>query len=483
MKSVVMIAYNFAPEGNAGAHRPLRFVRHLPAQGWKPTVITLETKLYERYDLSLLAQVPHSVKVVRVPNRDPWVQLQERRTKRVQQRNSRLTPEKLARIETAHKAPFRSFIREAIRTIEGWCYHPDPAMGWIGPAVKTIKELHARQSRDVILATGGPWSSFIVAERASRLTGVPYVLDFRDAWTLTWEPFADTRPFWATLYDRRTLYRLLKNAQAIIFRYETEAECYWRAYPGALDSQKIHLIPNGFDGAVEEVKRVRKEKCQILYTGTLAYYRYDTMLEALARLKKDDERRIRQLRLLFVGEQSDALYAQAAKLGLSEIVISSPPVSHAEILSLQQESDALLMLEREPTVKGHELLAGAKLFGYLKAGRPIVGILPHGEAKKILRRVGVSTLADVQSADEIIKLFDRVLRAWEEQSLSLLVPNPISCAAFSAEKQVTVLTRALEARAPAEEFVPGVADVPASIHHIIGEHGWIHADRSPLLLR
>ena len=482
MKSVIMIAYNFAPEGNAGAHRPLRFVRHLPSKGWKPTVVTVETKSFERYDLSLLAQVPRDVEVIRVANRDPWLVLQERRTKRVQRRNSSLTPEELTKIETAQKAPFRSLVREAIRAVESWCYHPDPVMGWIRPAVKTIRELQARQSVDVILATGGPWSSFIVAERASRLTGVPYVLDFRDAWTLTWEPFTDRRPFWATLYDRRTLYRLLKNAQAIIFRYETEAECYWRAYPGALDPQRIHLIPNGFDGTLDEPKTVRGEKCQILYTGTLSYYRYDTLLDALERLKKDDGSRIRQLRLLFVGEQSDSLYAEAAKRGLSDVVIPSPPVSHAEILNLQRESDALLMLEREQTMKGHELLAGAKLFGYLKAGRPIVGILPDGEAKKILRGVGVSTLADVKSVDGITKLFHRILRAWEEQSLSSLVPNPIACAAFSAEKQVAVLTRALEAQTPREQFVPGLAEVPASLRDMIGDRGWVHAaERFPLL--
>jgi hypothetical protein len=151
-------------------------------------------------------------------------------------------------------------------------------------------------------------------------------------------------------------------------------------------------------------------------------------------------------------------------------------------LNLQRESDALLMLEREQTMRGHELLAGAKLFGYLKAGRPIIGLLPDGEAKKILRRVGVSTLASVKSVNEIMKLFDRVLRAWEEQSLSSLVPNPIACAAFSAEKQIAVLTRALESQPPAKQFVPGVAEVPASIRHMIGKRGWTHTvERSPLV--
>src|SRR6516164_4065272 len=73
MKSVIMIAYNFPPEGNAGAHRPLRFVRHLPLMGWQPVVVTLATELYERYDPSLLTQVPAEVEVIRVRSRDPWL--------------------------------------------------------------------------------------------------------------------------------------------------------------------------------------------------------------------------------------------------------------------------------------------------------------------------------------------------------------------------------------------------------------------------
>ena len=240
----------------------------------------------------------------------------------------------------------------------------------------------------------------------------------------------DKRPVWATLADRRTLYRLLQNAQAVIFRYETEAECYWRAYPGALDTERIHIIPNGFDGTVDDFKTTSGDKCQILYSGTLAYYRYDTLLHALSRLKQHDKVRAKRLRLVFVGEESDRLYSEADRLDLTDIIVASPPVSHAEIPKLQQESDALLMLEREPNMKGYELLAGAKLFNYLKAGRPIVGVLPDGEAKKILRRVGVSTIANVDSIFDIANLFKKVVGAWSERELSSLVPDPESLRCF-----------------------------------------------------
>ena len=484
MKSVVMIAYNFPPEGNAGSFRPLRFVRHLPRMGWQPVVVTLATELYERHDPHLLAQVPAEVEVIRVRSRDPWLAFQERRALRIQKKISSVPAEKAARMHKVQQSPLRSFLRQAIRKVEAWCYHPDHAMGWIRPAVASIVELCARRGPSVIWATGAPWSSFIVAERASRLTGVPYVLDFRDSWTLVSDPVVDKRPVWATLADRRTLYRLFKNAQAVIFRYETEAECYWRAYPGALDTERIHIIPNGFDGIVDDFKTTSGEKCQILYSGTLAYYRYDTLLHALSLLRERDKVRATRLRLVFVGEQSDRVYLEADRLGLTDIIVASPPVSHAEILKLQQESDALLMLEREPTMRGYELLAGAKLFSYLKAGRPIIGVLPDGEAKKILRRVGVSTIADVESPEEIVNVFDRVLRAWSEKSLSSLAPNPIECAAFSAKRQVATLVRALERNLPVEPFIPGSADIPPSLRHKIGEKGLIkRMERAPSLAR
>ena len=49
------------------------------------------------------------------------------------------------------------------------------------------------------------------------------------------------------------LWRLLTGAQAVIFFYAAEAECFWRMYAGALDVSRIHVIPNGFDWAEASV--------------------------------------------------------------------------------------------------------------------------------------------------------------------------------------------------------------------------------------
>jgi glycosyltransferase involved in cell wall biosynthesis len=270
------------------------------------------------------------------------------------------------------------------------------------------------------------------------------------------------------------MYQLLKGAQAVVFRYDTEAECFWRAYRGALDASRIHIIPNGYESPMEQFVAPTGDKCTILYAGTLPDYRYDTLLKSLRLLKETDPGRAKQLRLLFVGEGMEALADEVTALGLSDVVETEGPRSHAEITRLQREAHALLVLGRPPTMKGYELFAGAKLFGYLKAGRPIVGVLPPDETKKILHRVGVPTVADVDSVSEITMVLCHVLDKWSTGKLSSLVPDRKACEAYSSERQTATLVRALEGVPPEEPFVPGRVEIPPSLRGTIGANGWLN---------
>ena len=65
MKRVLMIAYHFPPlAGSSGIQRTLRFVQHLPAFGWEPSVLTADPRAYERTSDDLDAEVPPEVPVV-----------------------------------------------------------------------------------------------------------------------------------------------------------------------------------------------------------------------------------------------------------------------------------------------------------------------------------------------------------------------------------------------------------------------------------
>ena len=295
-------------------------------------------------------------------------------------------------------------------------------MPWIDSAVDVTIRLCQRSPADVIWATAGPVSSLLVAQRSSVGTGIPYVLDFRDPWTITLTEFELRRPMWARRWDRRRMFSLLQGAQSIIFRHAAEAECFWRAYPKAFEAGNVHLIPNGYDGEIEEFVAPAGEKCTILYTGTItgAPYRYDTLLQSLSVLKQTDPPRAKQLRLLFVGAGTEILKEQAGALGISDMVEVRGHLRQDEVARLGREAHALLALGLSPTHPGYELLLASKLFGYFKAGRPIIGVLPPDETKNCLKRVGVTTIADVNSVPEIIAVLCHVIDSWSRGTLSSL---------------------------------------------------------------
>ena len=477
MQSVLLIAHCFPPDGSPGVYRPLRFTRYLPAMGWSVSVIAADLAPYgwTRYDPALLALVPSETEIIRVRNRDPWQTLQARRAHQTQARLSRDPVATAERLRAAHYTPVRTWLRETVHTVEAWCYHPDMARGWVAPAVEaTVRVCATRQPR-AIVATGGPWSSFIVAQRASQRTGVPYVLDFRDSWTLTQDPFEVRRPAWATHADRRTLQRLVAGAQAVILRYEMEAECYWRAYKAALNASKIHLIPNGYDGTIEAWTAPPGDTYTILYAGTLAPYRYDTLLQALQWFKKSEPARAQRLRFLFVGDGMEVLAHDAAALGLADMIATRDVVPNAEVMRLQQEAHALLLLGLKPA-RGYEF-CGSKVFSYLQAGRPILGVLPADETKKVLQRVGVPTIADIESPAAIVEVLGQLLDAWTTGRLASLVPNRAACEIYSAQRQTAALVRALEGAPAAEPFVPGKVEIPPSLQNVIDERGWVTGAR------
>jgi hypothetical protein len=458
-KSIVMIAYYFPPEGNAAVYRPLRFLKELVKREWQATVVSCVPYQYERNDPQLLGQIPPTTRVIRAKGRDPWRAFQTRRGTQTKNRLSGLSTEDVRQVVASHRAPWRSRLREWVRTAEAWVYRPDMAMPWIGPATKVTIDLCRRNRPNVIWATIGPMSAGEVAYRTSVATGVPYVLDFRDPWGLEYYPHEIRRPTWAKNIDNRNMRRIFERAQAVVFMFKSVAESYLQAFRGALDRTKIHIIPNGFEGEVESFVHTPGDRCTILYAGTLTTYRYDTLLEGLTQLKRQDPALAVRLRLLFVGEGFQQLAERVADLGLQNLFEIIPPVPSAEVRRLQREAHALLVLGRMPGRTAHELVAGAKLFGYLQAGRPIIGIVPHDETRRILGQVGSSMIADADTPAEVVTVLERILEAWSNGTLERFVPNRAACEAYSSDRQISNLITALNGASP-EKIVTG--EMPTS---------------------
>ncbi|MBK9945671.1 MAG: glycosyltransferase [Nitrospira sp.] len=438
-KSIIMIAYYFPPEGNAAAYRPLRFLKGLVSEGWNATIISCEPYKYERHDPKLLAQVPGAASIVRVKERDPWQAFQSRRGVRLGKKLADSSADEARHVIAGHYSPWRTRLRELVRVAEACIYRPDRAMSWIGPATQKAITVCHRSQPDMLWSTIGPLSAGVIAYRVSLATGIPYVLDFRDPWGLGYYPEERKRPAWAKRLDGRIISQMLQQASAVVFLFKSVAEAYQEAFPGVLDEDRIHIIPNGFEGEVESFSQVPGERCIVLYAGTLSSYRYDTLLQGLVELKRKNPRGADQLQLRFVGEGLRELSDRVAELGLQHMVDVLPPIPSGEVRRLQKEAHALLILGRNPNRTGHELVAGAKLFGYLQSGRPIIGVVPHDETRRILREVGSCLIADAAVPSEVVTVFERVLSAWAEKTLEALVPIRTACESYSSARQMSDL--------------------------------------------
>jgi hypothetical protein len=284
MKSVLMIAYYFPPDGSAGAYRPLRFVRQLSKMGWRTSVISADPYQHERYDPGLLYLVPMETDIVRVRGRDPWQAIQTWRRQLAQKRLSDVSNSVKEEIFALHHKPFRSRIRKIVNSAEAWYYNPDTARFWIKPAIEATLKLCTHKRQHAIWATAGPISAWLVAHQVSRHTGVPYVLDLRDPHGLGYYDWELQWPKWINRKFRNSIHQVLAGSQAVVFLFDSVAECYYRAFPGALDPAKIHIIPNGFERMTEDSPIPNGSSCKLLYTGNMATYHYDTLLQAIVLL-------------------------------------------------------------------------------------------------------------------------------------------------------------------------------------------------------
>lgn len=224
---IVYVAFYFPPTRASGVYRSRATANHLAAAGWDVTVLTPQREFFTDYissfDPSLEATVRGDVQVdrVRFPGRswEPDIR-----------RYSWLR----ANVPALAKA-INSKVENAI--------FPEHYSPWIPRVVRRIRELHRRTPVDLVLATGNPFSAFAAAWAAHRLTGVPYVVDYRDSWTL--DLFKDAPAFPPDHPAWRWERRVLDRAARIVFVNDPLREWHAARYPQ--DAERMLVVENGYE--------------------------------------------------------------------------------------------------------------------------------------------------------------------------------------------------------------------------------------------
>jgi len=266
------------------------------------------------------------------------------------------------------------------------------------------------------------WSTFpiatahLIAQRVQHLTGLPWIADFRDSMT---EDEYPTDPHQRASY-RRIERATIEGASAIIFTTEGARRMYRERYPH-IGPEKFHLIPNGYDEesfSAAELKRASPAPAgapkTLLHSGILYPSERDPrpFLTALHNLKRAGRIDASQLRIVLRASGHDELIGGLiAQHDVGDLVSLAPSVAYGAALTEMLSVDALLLFQAANS--NHQI--PAKLYEYLRAGRPIFALTDHaGDTAATLRACGVETIADLASASDIearLPAFLEMLRA------------------------------------------------------------------------
>jgi glycosyltransferase involved in cell wall biosynthesis len=362
MKRVLVLAYLYPPIFNSGTRRSLEFVNHLPDHGWHPTVLTLADPSPTECDPSLLDEVRAGTRIERAP----------------------LAGNRWAR-RLAYCAP--PALRPRVHSGLAWRLHrlwqvPDAAAGWIGPALARALQLHAEQAFDAIYASGWPWSSFVLAERISQRTGLPFLVDYRDLWQpgdVAWDQATPAQRRHNPALERQVLAR----AAGVI----ATTQSFLDLLPQELLPARRYAITNGFthaDFAGARPVLANDGKLRIVYTGVWRPgYGPDDLYGALQLLQQRGDPALARLQVVMAGFTP----GRAAELKLDGCVQELGRVPHAQAIDLMCGADALYL----PVSNGVYEYASipGKLFEYLGSGRPILASAQNdSEVARVLDEVG-----------------------------------------------------------------------------------------------
>jgi glycosyltransferase involved in cell wall biosynthesis len=347
-----LVAYYFPPENAAGAARPFRFYRYLPEFGFDPRVFTAADP----------ATGPAMAGVVRV--RDELGEYWQRGAPK---------PGAMALL------PELALRRYGV--IAGVGFH------WSRLVARECRKWQQEipNERVTVFSTypplGGLLTPLWLDRRRFRI-----VVDYRD-------PFSAAGPAdWQKDFRVRRWIdeRVIRRADVVIANSDSAAEAFRSAFPG--HARKIWAIWNGFDPADELAARPIPERPGpvIAHVGSIYTGRSpDAILASVRRLREAGPERWGRVRVSLIGPLGFGARIDPALIeaGTSDGWLEYVPnlIPKAEANRITAESDYLLLLQPQSSVQ-----VPAKLFEYLRIGRPILAYAPKNSAIEwLLERAGV----------------------------------------------------------------------------------------------
>lgn len=385
-RALLVIAYIFPPFFSPGGSiRVVKFLKYLPALGWRPVVLTVDDRReYEHLrrvgSEELLRDLPPEVDICRTGEGEPPADLMARG--------------RAARDKSRAARALINGLRDLRAWAHRWLLVPDENILWLPFALRTGRRLVRERQIDALFVTCPPNSAAVIGALLAWLTRKPLVVDFRDDWI-------DTPWYWhqpgLVRAVNRWLERRVIDAAARVIAVTPASLAAIRRHERAPDS-KFRLIPNGVDladfsdqGAAQPT---RNGQFTMVHAGLLTaapgeWQRSPAALfRALASIRATDPDIAADIRLLFTAALPPEYRALVENLGLGEMVQEIGYLPRAEFTGLLRGSDLLVAINYEQ----YATLVPGKLYEYWAVGGPPILLLSHpGAAQELVTRHALGT--------------------------------------------------------------------------------------------
>jgi len=400
-----MIAFHYPPLwGSSGLQRTLKFSRYLLHNDWEPKVLTAHPRAYPAVTQDQMNEIPEVV-----------------------------TVERAFALDAARHLSIRG-------AYLGWMARPDRWSSWWLGAVPLGIKLIRQFKPDVIWSTYPIATAHLIGLTLQRLTGIPWVADFRDPMVDEFYPTdVRTRKTFEWI-ERRTI----EQAACSVFTTPGLRTFYRERYSD-YSSTRFVCIQNGYDQenfrkaeTLGTSVKSKGEKITLVHSGVLYQSERDPrqFFRALGSLKNSGEISSRDLAIVLRASGNETAYQQMIKdIGIDDIVSLEPGIEYSEALAEMLSVDGLLLLQ----ASNCNLQIPAKVYEYLRARKPILALTdPHGETAALLKSCGIDTTARLDSENEIIEGLRRFLSSIRKSSAPLAEEEII--ARYSREAQTRELS-------------------------------------------
>ncbi|MTI89653.1 MAG: glycosyltransferase family 4 protein [Balneolaceae bacterium] len=397
MKNVLFIAYYFPPMGGSGVQRPLKFVKYLRQFGWNPIVVCPEPGLYSHFDESLADELKEiAPDIYRVKAKTLF----------------HSTGSDSKRIDY-----IPDFITQKIRRVQRLFLFPDNKKGWISPAVKECFNIITKTDVDLIYSTAPPFSNHIAASEVSKQSGIPLVLDYRDAWLNN--HFMDEMFDWQKKKMKKLEKSCLKQASGVTgldqFMLKGMKEVYGKQFP------ECKVISHGYDADdfkdhTSSSLDYQEGKLNILYSGLFYESNQpDVFLKGVSQAIRNGYFSKGEVHLHFQGGIEPRVKRLIQKLGLADVCTNYGYLPHQKAVANLKKADLLWMISNFSSE--HKQIKSGKLFEYIGSQKPILGILHKGAAAEILQSYGGGFVAKVDSAVDVATKLHTIHDVWKKGEL------------------------------------------------------------------